>query len=467
MDNCPLIAPIYPVSVRGYIEKAVLSANPAYTSNYAIMIIYSDLSQLAFIRPGDNAWTPVGKQICLQDIVYFKDVFYAVNEDGEVFACDIRHPQPKLRKVSPPSPQDRNYKVYLVELAGKLLQLKRIAYEYGNTITFKVFELADPPIRHVKYPIGKVKYKVKLMKPTEDMYWVEVNTLSGQAIFLGDNSSFSISSSDFPECKPNCIYFTDDSKRFMRLGMLPHDFGVFNVEEGALEDHPVMTLCKGLLPHPMWLEPTLLVLDDVIGVCSSMFLRGQRKLGRFLQNIFARVKEDWEFRPDDRGPNIHFYPSHRLKDSASLNTPKQPSNGRDKQQGRPNNNLKGRDGKKDKHIPVLLLMTTILTNILHIMGEDKLFREAQEIIDVPNKPLRQYHNVYNHKTDNCYSLIRIFHRIVLAKCLHEYIIDVKKFLDEETKKKEEEHGQGQARLTYMIEIKKGKKRKKDGRITSC
>ncbi|KAF6160870.1 hypothetical protein GIB67_041924 [Kingdonia uniflora] len=51
--------------------------------------------------------------------------------------------------------------------------------------------------------------------------------------------------------------------------------------------------------------------------------------------------------------------------------------------------------------------------------------------------------------------------------LHEYVIDIQKFLEEETKLKEDEQGQCQACHLYMMEIEKGKKSKKDDRITSC
>ncbi|KAF6156496.1 hypothetical protein GIB67_011297 [Kingdonia uniflora] len=48
----------------------------------------------------------------------------------------------------------------------------------------------------------------------------------------------------------------------------------------------------------------------------------------------------------------------------------------------------------------------------------------------------------------------IFHHILLDGRLHEYVVDIQKFLEEETKRKEvkQEQGQGQARHLYMIEI---------------
>ncbi|KAF6141174.1 hypothetical protein GIB67_018264 [Kingdonia uniflora] len=56
-----------------------------------------------------------------------------------------------------------------------------------------------------------------------------------------------------------------------------------------------------------------------------------------------------------------------------------------------------------------------------------------------------------------------------SRRLHQYVVDAQKFLEEKIKRKEvkQEQGQGQACHLYMIEIEKGKKRKKNDRITSC
>ncbi|KAK3015184.1 hypothetical protein RJ639_005330 [Escallonia herrerae] len=53
-----------------------------------------------------------------------------------------------------------------------------------------------------------VKFKVfKFDKSGQK--WVEVESLGDRMLFLGDNCTFSASSSDFPACRGNCIFFTD------------------------------------------------------------------------------------------------------------------------------------------------------------------------------------------------------------------------------------------------------------------
>ena len=46
-----------------------------------------------------------------------------------------------------------------------------------------------------------------------------VNNLGDQVFFLGKDSSFSVSATEFSGCKGNCIYFTDEN-----------DIGVFYFE---------------------------------------------------------------------------------------------------------------------------------------------------------------------------------------------------------------------------------------------
>ncbi|KAF6154542.1 hypothetical protein GIB67_027815 [Kingdonia uniflora] len=227
-----------------YVSKLALSGNPTWESDYAVMAMYGRFSELAFCKPGDDAWTTIDqKNYSFNDVVFYRDEFYAVDHIGIVVAVDIRCCRPKVRLVAPSPPEDRGYKMYLVESLGELLQVRRVLRflpTVGETIGFKVYELLE--------------------ESTEDYeYWVEMDTLHGQALFLGDNSSVSISSLDFPECKPNCIYFTDDYRSYCNYSrqLGPQDVGVFNVEKGRLEEYHPITKFKGMKPQPIWVEPTL------------------------------------------------------------------------------------------------------------------------------------------------------------------------------------------------------------------
>ncbi|KAF6156751.1 hypothetical protein GIB67_033220 [Kingdonia uniflora] len=233
------------LSLDGYMKKTVLSASPTRTSDYVVMTIYGAQNKLAFTKPGDKQWTTVEHEHkCFNDLIYYKGEFYAVDGEGTVIACNIKnHSQPKVRKVAPP-PADGPYrKNYIVESLGELFQIRRVLeFDFDgccstyNTIAFKVFKLDQyDPIK-----------------------WVEIKTMGGQTLFLGDNASISLSSSDFPQCKPNSIYFTDDARNIYGL-MGPHDIGVFSLEDGCgqiVEPNPLIDF-KGLMPPPIWVEPTL------------------------------------------------------------------------------------------------------------------------------------------------------------------------------------------------------------------
>ncbi|PIA49825.1 hypothetical protein AQUCO_01300517v1 [Aquilegia coerulea] len=224
-----------------FLDKAVLSANPSTNPNYVVMAIYGQFDRLAFFKPGDKTWNPLDpSKILMEDVIYFKDQFYVVNFGGDVFSYDMTHPHPKLMKVaSSPTIHITGKKKYLVDSSGDLLQvLREIVSDVSEvhwTIRFEVFKL----------DLSKLN-------------WVQVKSFGNQSLFLGDNSSISVSSLDFPGCKSNCIYFTDDNfEGYYKQACGPHDMGVFNIEHGSFEEPFYLLQIKGIFPPPVWIQPTL------------------------------------------------------------------------------------------------------------------------------------------------------------------------------------------------------------------
>ncbi|KAF6152410.1 hypothetical protein GIB67_038033 [Kingdonia uniflora] len=89
--------------------------------------------------------------------------------------------------------------------------------------------------------------------------WVRVDSLDDNTFFVGFSSSFSLPALDCFGCKPNCIYFTDDSIKGdedkLFYSGLGNDNGAFNLAEKSLEANPIIS---GLAPSytkpiPMWL----------------------------------------------------------------------------------------------------------------------------------------------------------------------------------------------------------------------
>ena len=210
-----------------YLTKGVLSADPISKPNdYMVMAIYGGFAQLALFKSGDKIWTPKGYDSfkgLFEDVIYYRDQFYAVHFYGMITTS----------------------KKYLVECAGDLLQVNRVIEgspgrdpapdppnnEEDINSNSDDSEVDEEAAHDLSYSTGTFKVFKLLLDPSgeKETDWVEVNDLHGRALFLGDNASMSINAFDFPGCKPNCIYYTDDNMEIFYQHPLygPHDLGVF------------------------------------------------------------------------------------------------------------------------------------------------------------------------------------------------------------------------------------------------
>ncbi|PIA48291.1 hypothetical protein AQUCO_01400707v1 [Aquilegia coerulea] len=249
----PIITYMYP----GFVHKLVLSANPALQPNYAIMAICNAASLLAFYKPGDQAWTTLDSKFKSNvDLIYYKDRFYALDIMGDVFSIDLNDPEPKILPVGlPRPPYKRGDKRYLVESSGDLLQVVRY-------VEFEGFEDDEDDIYGWEIPPNYFTKRMHVFKLDQKVTckWIPVDNLDGRILFLGDNSSLSVSASDFPECEPNSIYFTDDYynayEEKEKYGFGPHDMGVFSLEDHTIKHH-YPTESNLIYPAPIWIEPPL------------------------------------------------------------------------------------------------------------------------------------------------------------------------------------------------------------------
>ncbi|KAK3033224.1 hypothetical protein RJ639_033104 [Escallonia herrerae] len=228
-----------------YVHRMVLSASPAATRDYMVMVTHGFAASLGFWRPGDASWTAVDQwELYIYDINYYKDKLYAVDVHGSVIVCDVNGPNPtQINLVS--SPPDgflplRNVQLYLLGwLNNTLLVVSRKGVQltdagnYGTT-TFRVFQL-----------------------DLRDKKWSEINNLGNRALFLGFNSSFSMETSGMNRCKANCIYFTDDCVDSYRSfpGGGGRDMGVFNISDGSIKPH-FDGRSLSLVTPPTWVQPS-------------------------------------------------------------------------------------------------------------------------------------------------------------------------------------------------------------------
>ncbi|KAL6217462.1 hypothetical protein ACLB2K_010679 [Fragaria x ananassa] len=209
--QCHLVHPLNRTNIQlpnlrypytNFISKFVISSSPSWALDYVVM--YATSMNLQFCRPGLGIdWTKINpsstpqlvERFCISDLLFYKGQFYVVDFKGCVLVCDIQNPmQTQTRMVSAGIPKEllgrtrNNDKTYLVESAGVLLVVVCSTNDEW-TMSYRVFEVPF----------------------SNDKSWSEseVKNLGRRTVFLGGrSSSFSIDSSGYSRCKPNCIYFS-------------------------------------------------------------------------------------------------------------------------------------------------------------------------------------------------------------------------------------------------------------------
>ncbi|KAL2557452.1 ABC transporter family protein [Forsythia ovata] len=255
--------------IESFVKKIAISSNPQsknnlhdYNHECVILAIYGEFGVLAFARLGDTLWTNIQvPSCCYDDVLYHKGRFYAVDCHGVVVVCDINdNNDPKAIVVAPaPSETHDQIQKYLVESSGDLLLVSRIRggtlFEGDDddnkkalyyTIDFSILRLEE-------YHEEGNNYAYKLTK---------VNTLEDRALFLGNNVSTSLPSS---ECiKANCIYFTDDNHELFCIGEPGgggRDTGIFDIENGIIQSNYAGE-SRSCLSPPLWSNTDVDQRDD-------------------------------------------------------------------------------------------------------------------------------------------------------------------------------------------------------------
>uniref|UniRef100_M1AKI1 Ubiquitin-protein ligase n=1 Tax=Solanum tuberosum TaxID=4113 RepID=M1AKI1_SOLTU len=161
---------------------------------------------------GDVAWTPLS---CIHghvdDAMCHDGKFYAIDTFGEILMWD---------------------------LAGSLL--KRIAF---------------PPSRDLDNLVYATTYLVELDICNEKCE--EVKSLGDWSIFVGNNHSFSIPSSTYPECESNCIYFTDDFSGVHYSVVHGYDMGIYRVQNLSVQPLLQEDVSDSAFSLPLWIIPSL------------------------------------------------------------------------------------------------------------------------------------------------------------------------------------------------------------------
>ncbi|XP_058205038.1 uncharacterized protein LOC131318976 [Rhododendron vialii] len=265
-----------------FIRKAILSSDPSLSpNNYEVVVIYDGMCRLAMFKSGQESWNFIDRRdyscSCFDVIYHHKGQIYGVDKMSNLVKIDFASgTEIALTKQVKPS-IDMADAVYLVQSQeGDLLHVQRYweglpdGDQTENTSRIAVFKL-------LQHPTGEA-----------EATWVPISRLGNQALFVGDNHSLSVSTLEFPECLPNCIYYTQhfhcDCPGYVPRG-IDEDMGIFNVEEESFQSCciPDPHLGNNVLPL-IWFVP------NMRGTISSCFQSTSCNSSGLMQSEFGKIK---------------------------------------------------------------------------------------------------------------------------------------------------------------------------------
>lgn len=179
-----------------FYDKIVMSGSPSAGRAIALAI-YLDGKRLSFARVGDARWQQVSRirrrDDSFADCVYHRGRFYAVTIKGRLRCLDFGGPgEVWMKTVIAEDDDDLDDVItrYLISTPwGRLLQARVI--------------LDKQQVNNVRVEIDRLDTKSREMVGV-----CSGKALRGHSAFVGQNSPGLLSTKEFAELKPDCIYFT-------------------------------------------------------------------------------------------------------------------------------------------------------------------------------------------------------------------------------------------------------------------
>lgn len=212
----------------GYVEKALISADPLSSPNYVLGLIQGSPPTFAFWRSGDTSFTSLGTTIpecAYSDLTWHDGNFYAPNFAGDIVIFNSSSGVARVVKGIPPA-LIGSCQLYIVHSMGELLVIHRDGRisdegedkdQYGAK-TFHVYKINE---------IDNTSYSYE-----------EIRDLGNRALFVGNSATLAIAD-DYGGCERNHIYFTDDCRD-----------SYFDLEQGGGTDMGVYNLLyRTIVPH--------------------------------------------------------------------------------------------------------------------------------------------------------------------------------------------------------------------------
>ncbi|GMI67277.1 SKP1/ASK-Interacting protein 23, F-box/DUF295 Ancestral 11 [Hibiscus trionum] len=246
---------------NGFLDKVILSSSPQSKEDFVAVAIYGNFSGLAYCKRGSKKWSFLDRRQCC-DVIFHQQQLYAVYTDGSVMVCDIHSSLPKMTPFVPKLSESLTTRFYLVESFGGLIMVHRdVGTVSESDVVSDPDSLPPPMYKTCGFRIFKLD--------TTCGEWYEIQSIGDDMLFLGWNSSFSLSCKNFPAYAGNCIYFTDDNLIYHYEGIVGgFDIGIFNLSDGSIQHLPGYKTCDSELsiwPPPIWFMPNPLT------SCNSLF----------------------------------------------------------------------------------------------------------------------------------------------------------------------------------------------------
>jgi hypothetical protein len=280
-----------------YWRVAISAVDNAATCT--VLLVHLPGQMLSFAKPGDEQWTLISGDLCLEDVCYNdkNSLFYGLCTDGSVYVFNLSEPKPAMTRIMCGVTNFANPNKYLTFTpSGELWQVWRIWNEglahtqikphwtYKDVLRFTAQDCVDfigrddeekprddeekPGDLETDEEEDNGKPWLKIAVTTSELLifkvdidrqkLMELRSIGEHTLFLGYNSTVCLPSLDFPTFKPNCAYITDDCSHFGQI--VRRDIGIWNFEKKNLQN--LREAWPNLFPWldllaPIWITPSL------------------------------------------------------------------------------------------------------------------------------------------------------------------------------------------------------------------
>ncbi|KGN56200.1 hypothetical protein Csa_011053 [Cucumis sativus] len=237
------------------IHKAILTKDPSiYPQGFTIVAIYSSFRRLCLMEAKDKRWIyhNLNRNNGFDDVNVVDDILYVLDWRIGLWIVKVEDSSIYLKKVIFSFNFNEADIAYLIVSSKRelLLVSRFVVTQWEGQVPNEILKFT----RTSKFIVHKVTHEC------EDgiMRVVEVESLDGDVMFIGDNQSICVSTKDFPKCLPDRIYFTDNCHHFAFPYLHGHqDAGIYRVEDKSFDRHYIVNRAHRNLPPPIWIIPTI------------------------------------------------------------------------------------------------------------------------------------------------------------------------------------------------------------------